>query len=186
MTGIVMLWLPIVISAVIVFFASFLIHMVLPWHKGDYPHLPNEDAFRQAVGPLDLPPGDYMVPRPRTPDEMRSPEFIEKMNQGPNVIMTVGPKGVMSMSRTLVVWFIYLLAVTTLTAYVVGRSTPSGAVYMHIFQLTSSVAFIGYSVALWQMSIWYRRSWNITIKATIDGLIYGLLTAGVFGWLWPR
>jgi hypothetical protein len=57
---------------------------------------------------------------------------------------------------------------------------------MHVFQLVSTVAFIGYSVALWQMSIWYRRSWNITIKATIDGLIYGLLTAGAFGWLWPR
>jgi len=92
----------------------------------------------------------------------------------------------MSMAQNLVQWFIYLLAVSTLSAYVVGRSTPTGAVYMHVFQLVSTVAFIGYATALWQMSIWYRRSWGTTFKATVDGLIYAFLTAGVFGWLWPR
>ena len=186
MTGIVLLWMPILLSAVIVFFASFLIHMVLPWHKGDYAHLPNEDAFRQAVGPLDIPPGDYMVPRPQAREDLRSAEFIEKMNQGPNIVMTVGPKGMMSMGQSLVMWFVYIVIVSIFAAYVVGRAVAPGAPYMHVFQLVSTVAFIGYAVALWQMSIWYRRSWNITIKATIDGLIYGLLTAGAFGWLWPR
>ena len=186
MTGIVLLWMPILLSAVIVFFASFLIHMVIPWHKGDYAHLPSEDAFRQAVGPLDIPPGDYMVPRPQAREDLRSAEFIEKMNQGPNIVMTVGPKGMMSMGRSLVMWFVYIVIVSIFAAYVVGRAVAPGAPYMHVFQLVSTVAFIGYAVALWQMSIWYRRSWNITIKATIDGLIYGLLTAGAFGWLWPR
>jgi hypothetical protein len=55
-----------------------------------------------------------------------------------------------------------------------------------VFRFAGTTAFIGYSVALWQMSIWYRRAWSTTIKATVDGLIYALLTAGVFGWLWPR
>jgi hypothetical protein len=186
MTGIVSLWLPILIAAVLVFVASAIIHMASPWHKGDYPALPGEDAFRSAVGSLDIPPGDYMVPRPSSRADIHSPEFAEKLRQGPNVIMTVLPKGMMSMSRNFVLWFLYLIAVSTFSAYVVGRSTPPGAVYMHVFQLVSSVAFVGYSVALWQMSIWYRRSWNITVKATIDGLIYAFLTAGVFGWLWPR
>jgi hypothetical protein len=185
MTGIVSLWLPILISAVLVFVVSSIIHMASPWHKNDYPRLPNEDAFRLAVGPLDLPPGDYMIPRPQSRADLQSPEFAEKARQGPNVIMTVMPKGMPGMTQNLVMWFIYLVAVTTLAAYVVGRSTPPGAEYMHVFQLVSTVAFIGYAVALWQMSIWYRRSWNITIKATIDGLIYAFLTAGVFGWLWP-
>jgi hypothetical protein len=35
-------------------------------------------------------------------------------------------------------------------------------------------------VALWQMSIWYRRAWSITLKATVDGLIYALLTVGIW------
>ncbi|HEX6575885.1 MAG TPA: hypothetical protein VF042_13025 [Gemmatimonadaceae bacterium] len=186
MTGIVMLWLPILVSAAIVFVASALIHMLSPWHKGDYVRLSNENEFRSAVGPLDLPPGDYMVPHPQSRENLRSPEFLAKANQGPNVIMTVLPKGMPGMGRNLALWFLYVLLVGVLCAYVAGRSTPPGAVYMHVFQLVSTVAFIAYAVALWQMSIWYRRSWNTTFKATVDGLIYGLLTAGAFGWLWPR
>lgn len=186
MTGIVSLWLPILISAVLVFVASSIIHMASPWHKNDYPRLPDEDAFRSALRPLDLPAGDYMIPRPLSRAEMQSPEFAAKLEQGPNVIMTVLPRGMMSMTRSLVMWFLYLIAVATLSAYVVGRSTPPAAEYMHVFQLISTVAFIGFGVALWQMSIWYRRAWNITVKATIDGLIYAFLMAGVFGWLWPR
>jgi len=186
MTGLVMLWLPILISAVVVFIASSIIHMASPWHKSDYPRLTNEDEFRRVVGPLNVPPGDYMIPRPSSREDLRSPEFAAKAAEGPNVIMTVLPKGMMSMAQNLVQWFIYLLAVSTLSAYVVGRSTPTGAVYMHVFQLVSTVAFIGYATALWQMSIWYRRSWGTTFKATVDGLIYAFLTAGVFGWLWPR
>jgi hypothetical protein len=181
-----MLWLPILISAVLVFITSSIIHMASPWHKNDYPRLPKEDEFRSVVGPLDLPPGDYMIPRPQSREDLKSPEFAAKAAEGPNVIMTVMPKGMMSMGSSLVQWFVYLIAVSTLSAYIVGRATPPGAVYMHVFQLISTVAFIGYAVALWQMSIWYRRSWTVTVKATIDGLIYAFLTAGVFGWLWPK
>jgi hypothetical protein len=100
--------------------------------------------------------------------------------------MTVMPKGDMAMGGQLAMWFVYLLAVSLLVAYVVGRALPPGTEYMKVFQLASAVTFIAHGVALWPMSIWYRRAWNITIKSTIDGLIYGLLAAGVFGWLWPR
>jgi hypothetical protein len=55
-----------------------------------------------------------------------------------------------------------------------------------VFHFVAITAFIGYAVALWQMSIWWRRSWMTTFKATIDGIIYALLTAGAFAWLWPR
>ena len=58
--------------------------------------------------------------------------------------------------------------------------------YSRQLRFVGAAAFYCYSVALWQMSIWYRRAWSITLKATVDGLIYALLTAGMFGWLWPR
>ena len=186
MTGLALLWLPILVSAVLVFVVSSIIHMASPWHKGDYPKLQNEDAFRSAVGSLDLPEGDYMIPRPSSRDDLKSAEFLEKMKQGPNVIMTVLPKGGFGMGRNLGMWFIYLIVVGIFAAYVTGRALPPGTEYLQVFRFAGTVAFIAYSLALWQMSIWYRRSWSITIKATIDGLIYGLLTAGVMGWLWPR
>lgn len=186
MTGLAALWLPIVLSAVIVFVASFLIHMVLPWHKGDYRPLPNEAAFRDAVRPMAIPPGDYLVPRPTSSADMRSPEFAEKMAQGPVMVITVRPNGLFSMGQNLLLWLIYSLVVSLFAAYVAGRALPPGETYLEVFRFAGVTAFLGYALALWQMSIWYNRSWSITVKATVDGLIYGLLTAGVFGWLWPR
>jgi hypothetical protein len=116
----------------------------------------------------------------------KSPEFIEKLKKGPVLIMTIWPSGPASMGKSLLFWFLYSVVVGIFAAYVAGCALPPGASYLAVFRLAGTTAFIGYSLALWQMSIWWRRSWRITMKATIDGLLYGLLTAGVFGWLWPR
>jgi hypothetical protein len=186
MTELTALWLPILLSAIIVFVTSSIIHMVLPWHKSDYPKMANEDKFADAVRPLAIAPGDYMVPRPATRDDMRSPEFAEKMKRGPVMVLTVMPAGPMSMGRNLAQWFVYILVVGVFAAYVAGRALPPGAHYLQVFRFVGAAAFLSYSVALWQMSIWYRRAWSITIKSSIDGLIYACLTAGTFGWLWPK
>ncbi len=186
MTALTALWLPILLSAAIVFIMSSIIHMVLPWHKSDYPKMPNEDKVMDALRPFAIPPGDYMVPRPSNTQEMKSPEFLERMKRGPVMVLTVMPNGPMSMGRNFVLWFLYAVGVGILAGYVAGRALPVGAAYLHVFRFVGATAFIGYSVALWQLSIWYRRAWSITIKATVDGLIYALLTAGTFGWLWPR
>jgi hypothetical protein len=186
MTGISALWLPILLSSVIVFVVSSVIHMALPWHKNDYGKVPNEDKLRDALRPLGVPPGDYMVPRPSNMQEMRSPEFLEKMKKGPVMMLTVIPNGPPSMGKPLVLWFLCSAVVGLFAAYVAGRALPVGAPYLRVFQLVGATAFVAYAAALWQMSIWYRRAWSTTIKATIDGLVYALLTAGTFGWLWPR
>ena len=186
MTEMSTLWLPILLSAVIVFIASSIIHMVSPWHKNDYQRVPDEDGLRAAVGPLDIPPGDYMVPRPVVRADMRTPEFLDKITKGPNLIMTVMPNGPWTMSRNLILWFLYTLFVSAfagcMAAWVL-RANPDEHDVFHFVALT---AFSGYTLALWQMSIWYRRSWSTTIKATVDGAIYALITAAAFDWLWPR
>ena len=186
MTGLSALWLPILLSAVIVFLVSSVIHMASPWHKSDYPKMPNEDKVRDALRPLAIPPGDYMIPRPSSRQEIGSPEFADKIKKGPVMMLTVMPNEPMSMGRNLGLWFAYCAVVGLFAAYVAGRALPPGTPYLHVFRFAGTTAFIGYSAALWQMSIWYRRAWSTTIKGTIDGLIYGLLTAGTFGWLWPR
>lgn len=186
MTGILSLWLPILLSAVLVFIASSLIHTVLPWHKGDFAKLPDEDAVRSALRPLAIPPGDYHVPRPSGSEEMKSAAFAEKVEAGPNIMMTVLPNGPWSMGPQLAMWFVYNIVVSIFAAYVAGRALPPGSEYLSVFRLAGATAFASYTLALYQLSIWYRRSWSLTLKATFDGLIYALLTAGAFGWLWPR
>lgn len=185
MTSVVALWLPILLSAVAVFVASSVIHMMSPWHKNDYRKIPNEDELRSSVGTLAIPPGDYMVPRPESREDMRSPEFLEKMRTGPRLIMTVLPGGDFSMTRNLVQWFLYLVLVGMFAALIAGSALPPGADDLAVFHFVALTAFAGYTLALWQMSIWYSRSWATTIKATFDGLIYALITAAIFCWLWP-
>ena len=180
------LWLPILLSAVIVFVASSIIHMALPWHKNDYPAVPDQDKVMDALRPFGIAPGDYVVPRAADHKAMRTPEFAEKLNKGPVMILTVMPNGQWTMGRSLVLWFLYSAAVGLFGRV---RREPRAAGRHAVpacFPNRGGDAFIGYAVALWQMSIWYRRAWSTTIKATVDGLIYALLTAGVFGWLWPH
>lgn len=186
MTPLSALWLPIVLSAVAVFVASSLIHMVLPWHKNDYPRLANEQQVLDALRPLAIPPGDYMMPRPASREDFKSPEFVERMNRGPVVMMTMFPPGRMSMGSTMGQWFLYVLVVSAIAALAVGSALHRASDFHEVVHLTLLVSFSAYALALWPMSIWYRRSWSITLKSTLDGLIYAAITAAIFAWLWPQ
>jgi hypothetical protein len=186
MITIASLWLPILVSAVIVFVASSVIHMGPLWHRNDYPQMPREAEVLNALRPLAIPPGDYFIPRASGMQEMRSPEFKNKLSQGPVAVMTVMPNGMFSMRRNLLQWFVFLIVVSIFCAYIAGRTLPAGAPYLRVFQIVGATAFIAYTLALCELSIWYRRAWSLTLKGALDGLIYAALTAGTFGWLWPH
>ena len=186
MSSIASLWLPILASAVAVFIASSLIHMVLPWHKNDYPRLANEDAVMDALRPLGIPPGEYFVPRPASRDALRSPEFIERANRGPVFILNMMPNGILPMGSSLAQWFVFLLFVAGFAGHIAMRAITPPAPHYTIFHTVGLSAFMGYAFALWTMSVWYRRPWMTTIKATVDGLIYALITAEIFVLLWPK
>lgn len=180
------LWLPILVSAVFMFIASSIIHMAPLWHKSDYPAAPNQDKVQEALRPFNIPPGNYMLPRCNTHADMKKPEFIEKLKKGPVMIMHVLPNGEFKMGGQLTQWFIYGLVVSVFAAYITGRALGVGAHYLTVFRFAGATAFVAYVMALWQIAIWYKRSISTTIKDSFDGLIYALLTAGVFGWLWPK
>jgi len=180
------LLLPILLGAVLVFVSSSILHMVTPWHKSDYPRVPNEDRAMDAIRALGIPPGDYMMPRPETREAMKSPAFIEKFKRGPVMVFTVMPAGSMSPAKPLAMWFVYAVVVGIFAAYIAGRALPAGAPFRFVLRFAGTTAFVGYSLALWQFSIWYHRSWTTTIKATVDGLIYALLTGAALAWLWPK
>ncbi len=177
------LWLPILLSAVIVFVASSIIHMALRYHSSDWQRFPAEDAVLDALRPFALPPGDYAAPMPKSTAEMSSPEFKAKVEKGPRLTVTVIHPAT-SMGRSLVLWFLYAVVVSIFAAYVASIALAPDAPYMRVFRVTSTVAFVGYALAIWQGWIWYSRSLGSTLRSTLDGLVYALLTGGVFGWLW--
>ena len=185
MISITELWLPILLSAALVFVASSIIHMVLPYHRSDFGKVPDEDEVMDVLRKYEIPPGNYMFPCPGSPKAMGSPEYIEKLKKGPVAMITVMESGPVKMGRSLYHWFIFCIAVGVCAAYIAGRALEPGTDYLAVFRFTGTTAFIGYALALWQNTIWYKMSWKVTLKSTFDGLVYALLTAGTFGWLWP-
>lgn len=186
MVAVTQLLLPILLSAVLVFVVSAIIHMFTPWHAGDFAKLPDEDKVSDALRPFAIPPGDYQAPRPSGRDAMRSPEFLERLKKGPHLVVTVLPNGMIPMGRPLALWFLYSVVVGVFAAYVAGRALAPGAPYLAVFRFAGVTAFLAYAGALCQPSIWFGKSWGTTLRSTLDGLLFGCLTAGVFGWLWPR
>jgi len=185
MVSILALWLPILVAAVIVFVASSILHMMLPYHRSDYGRVQNEDDVMEAMRKAGVQPGDYMMPHCSSPSALKDPAVLEKFKKGPVAAMTIMPSGAPTMGGQLVQWFFYCVLVSICAAYIAGRALEPGAHYLSAFRFAGATAFFAYAIGLWQDSIWYKKSWSTTLKNTFDGLVYGLLTGGTFGWLWP-
>jgi len=186
MVSLTALWLPILLSAVIVFVVSSIIHMALPIHKSDYRKLLDEDKVTDALRSTGVTPGRVYVFPYCTMKEMKSPEVQEKFKRGPIGFITIRPSGAPAMGKFLVQWFLYCIVVGIVAACVAGSTLMPGTEYKRVFHVAGIVAFAGYALALIQNAIWKGEMWGVTIKHLIDGLIYGLLTAGTFAWLWPK
>ena len=185
MVSVLSLLIPIALSAVFVFIASSIIHMATAWHKHDLQKFPNEDAVLDALRPLNLQPGNYGIPKADSMKDMQTPEFQAKWKAGPVAFITVRSSD-FSMGATMVQWFIYSLLVSTFAGYIAGVAFGPGTEYLRIMQVAGCVAFTGYGLAQMHESIWWGRRWSWTIRNLLDSLLYGLLTGGTFGWLWPR
>jgi len=182
------LWLPILLSAVFVFVLSSIVHMVLGYHAADFKRLPvaNEDELMATMRRLNVAPGDYLVPCPASPRDMKNPAYLERRMKGPAVTMTVTAGGPIKMGKPLGQWFLFTVLISIFAAYVAGRALPAGTPYLQVFRFAGTAAFLSYAMGDWPHSIWYRRSWATTLRNTFDALLYAGVTAGTLGWLWPR
>jgi hypothetical protein len=179
------LWLPILLSAFVVFIASSIMHTVLPYHRGDYRQLPDEDKLLAALRAAGLTRGLYIFPFANH-KEMKTPAMQEKHKQGPVGMMTIFPTGPVVMPKFLGQWFGYCLLISFFVAYLTGHTVAPGARYLTVFRVVGTAAFLAYGLGQFSNAIWKGQTWSMTIKEVMDGLVYGLLTAGIFGWLWPR
>jgi hypothetical protein len=185
MVSVTSLWLPVLLSAVIVFVASSIMHMVLPYHHSDYKQLPDEDKVVSALRAAGVKRGLYMFPF-CTHKNMNSPEMVEKLTHGPVGSITVFPSGRPVIAKFMIMWFVYCLIVGAVVACLASRTIMPGASYPSVFHVVAMSAFLAYGIGILSNGIWKSQPWGMVTKEVIDGLIYALLTAGTFGWLWPR
>jgi hypothetical protein len=178
------LWLPILLSAVAVWVASAIIWMVLPYHKSDYGKLPDEDAARQAITPQ-IAPGQYSFPHATSAKDAQDPDTVRKFEEGPVGFVTVIPSGAPTMGSKVGLSFVFYLLIGTVVAYLASRTLDPGADYLAVFRITGTVAWLSYGAGAVQDAIWFGKPWSSVVKGLFDALVYGLLTAGFFGWLWP-
>lgn len=180
------LWLAILLSAALVWIGSAIVWMLLPHHRSDYKGLPNEEAARAVLGEQKLTPGQYNIPHLAARDELQQPEGQRKFDEGPVGFLTVLPNGVPPMGKSMGLSFVYYLLIGIFIAYVASRTLSAGAEYLTVFRLTGTAAFLAYGFAVIPDAIWFGRPWSAVAKNLFDALLYALLTAGVFGWLWPH
>jgi hypothetical protein len=186
MVSLAQLWLPILLSPVLVFVASSLIHMVIKWHNSDYLTLPNEDEVRAAIRKGNPKPGQYVVPHFPDMNDLKKPEAQQKYVEGPVGFLTLRASGLPSMGLPLVLWFVFSLVVSLFAAYLASRTLPAGTHYLRVCRVAGAVSFLAYAGGAVPSAIWMGKPWRSAAKEVADGFIYGLLTAVAFGFLWPR
>jgi hypothetical protein len=175
------LWLPIVISGAVVFFASFLAWMVLPHHRSDWSKLSDEDGFKKSLGELNVEPGDYMFPCHQSPEEMKSSEFQQKWKAGPRGLLSVWPEAP-GMGAQIGKTFVFYLFASFTVGYLASIGLRPGAASIEVFRFVATAAIVAYCYGLFPGAIWFRRH---LVKDVLDGVVYALLTGLIFVFLWP-
>jgi hypothetical protein len=171
---------PALLSAIAVFFASFLSWMVLPFHKQDWGKLAAEDDLMSALRNGSARPGSYMFPAPAVPGDMNNPEFQAKYKAGPKGVLTVF--GDVNMGRNLGLTFVLFLVVSVCLAYLASLHIPAGAGFRPVFRFVSTAAQMAYLTGILQHSIWFQCRVTGHI---LESFAYAAITGAIFGALWP-
>ncbi len=178
------LWLPIILSAVAVFIVSSLIWAVIQYHNSDWQKLADEDAARSALS--GNAPGQYSVPHAADNAAKADEAWLAKYREGPVAMITVVPHGEMNMGKQMVQWFIWCVVLAVFVAYIAGTTLAAGTDYLKVFQVTATTAALAHGLGAAGLNkVWFGYTNGRVAKDILDTVIYGLVTAGIFGWLWP-
>lgn len=185
MDALINLWLPILLSAVAVFFASSIVWMALPIHKKDYKGVGGRESELVAcIKSLGISPGMYMFPFADCKNR-EDPAAKQRFKEGPSGTITVMAPG-FNFGKTLGLWMFNLVLVSIFIGYIASVALKPGTEYLRVFQLVGATAFLAHGGSALCDSIWKGRPWSLLPGALFDAIVYALITAGVFGWLWPK
>ncbi len=185
MSAIVSLWMPILATAVLIFIASSLIHMVFKWHNADYKKLANEDDVRAVIRAGSAAPGQYVIPHCTDMKDMGGDDTKKKFVEGPVAFMTVRKSGVPEMGPCLTQWFLFCLLVAAVAGCVAAGAVGFGANGHQAGHVVGMMSLLAYGGGSLQMGIWFGKPWGSVAKDLLDSLIYAVISALVFMWLWP-
>ena len=182
------LWLPIILSAVGIFIASAVIHMVLQWHQPDYKQFPNEEEVRRVLRAGNTQGGgEYTVPWCASPKDSGTPEMQKKFEEGPIGFLTLWPPGAkVNMGKTLGQWFAFTLVVAAIIGYVAYKAILVPETFGQVARLTGALAFFAYGAGSIPYGIWFGKPWKSVSKDVLDAAIYAVITGVAFGMLWTK
>lgn len=180
------LWLPILASAACVFVSSAIIWMATPLHKNDYKSPGDkEDRVLEFAKSISLAPGVYCFPWMKCEKNADQAAVKAKMDAGPWWSLTV-MHAKPNFGASLILWFLNSLVVSAIVGYVTYHTLASSAHYLKVFQIAGATATLAYCGYLLPMVSWHALPLKQLPAKIFDGLVYSLLTAGCFGWLWPH
>lgn len=178
------LWMPILVSAVVVFFASFLAHMVLPHHKKDWGKAANEDALLEYVRSSGIKTGQYMFPGCEDWSELKDPDKKKAYMAGPHGTIRIW-SGMPNMGRNLALTFLLYIVIGVFVAYLAVISLDAGEGFKQVFRFVGTASVMAYCLGFVGNTIWFGQPLKPFLNDLADGIVFGLLTGVVFGWLWP-
>jgi hypothetical protein len=180
-TPLMSLWLPVLVSGVALFFASFVAWMILPHHKAEWKGLPSEDAVIGALRSAAVPPGQYHFPYAKSPADMKAEEFQSKVKVGPRGTMTLWAAPP-NMGANMVCTVLFFLVANFVIAYLAGMVIQAGADRWFVFRFAGTAGILTYGTANILNGIWFGRK---MVADIVDGIAYGLITGAIFAWMWP-
>ena len=177
------LWLPILISAVVLFFASFTAWVILPHHFGDKKKLEKEQEVMDLVRKLNIAPGNYMFPYATSKQDQGSKEFQAKYTEGPRGCLDVYATANMGMNMVLTV--IFFLITSAVIGYITHFVCPPGGPgvdFMRVFRVAGTIGILTHASSGVLNNIWFKRR---SFTDIIDGVVFGLILGLIFAAMWP-
>jgi hypothetical protein len=181
LTPLTSLWLPILLSGIALFFASFAAWMLLPHHKKEWIGLPNEDAIMRQLKSDNLIAGQYCFPYAATPEAMKDEAYKAKMKAGPRGTLTLW-KEPPNMAVNLFCTVLFFLIANAVIAYLAAMVLSPGEDHMRVFRFVGTAGVLTYGTANILNGIWFGRK---MVADIVDGIAYGLITGAIFALLWP-
>jgi len=179
------LWLPILLSAGVVWIASAIVWMALPHHKRDFINLPNEDAFSEFLHKSGIPPGNYVFPDFRGREAMKNERICKQLEKGPVGHLSIWPTP-LTMGGKLIATFLVYLAISTLIAYLTRVALPGAAPFARVFQIAGTAGVLAYCFSFIPTGVWFGAYRRTLIASFIDGIAFGCITGAIFAWFWQH